>query len=491
MDDIQGLIRFGYRHQTQACFLLLRVREPEAARAWLGTVHVTTATTEAQPPQTVLQLALSSEGMKALGVPSKIIDAFSPEFVAGMSGDANRERRLGDVGANGPSHWQWGSGRNVPHVLVLLYALPGFFDDWRREVETQCAAGFETLACLPSSDLQGSESFGFADGISQPQLDWARQRPVRDAEQLTYTNLSCLGEYLLGYPNEYGCYSDRPLLDPQSDTATMLPRAEDAPTLADLGRNGSYLVLRQLRQDVHGFWRYLDEQAGGNAEQRERLASVMVGRKLNGDPLIETKEKDHPKNSEGTTPDLNSFNYQSDPQGLRCPLGAHVRRTNPRNADMPTGAPGWVSWLTRTLGFDADALKQDLVASTRFHRLLRRGRPYGAAVPIAQVLMDASNVPDTGLNFICLGANIARQFEFVQGAWIAANQFDGLPNESDPLLGNRLPTHQGVRTDGYSMPKVDGPDERLTSMPQFVTVLGGAYFFLPGIRALRYLATKR
>jgi deferrochelatase/peroxidase EfeB len=143
----------------------------------------------------------------------------------------------------------------------------------------------------------------------------------------------------------------------------------------------------------------------------------------------------------------------------------------------------------RTLGFDSAALDQDRVASTRFHRLLRRGREYGVGVPMAQALAAPAVSTETGLHFICLGANIARQFEFVQNAWAMGVHFDGLPNESDPLLGTRLPAADGTATDGFSIPREGGADERLAGLPQFVSVLGGAYFFLPGIRALRFLAT--
>jgi Dyp-type peroxidase family len=492
LDDIQGLVRFGYKHHTEASFLLLRVTEREAARAWLATAPVNSAATIELPPPTVLQVAISSEGLRALGVPDRIVDAFSPEFIAGMSSDASHARRLGDVGANDPARWQWGASPRTPHVLVLLYALPGRLGEWQRSVQAQCAGGFEVLACQASSDMQGLEPFGFVDGISQPELDWGRQRAASDAEQLTYSNLSCLGEYLLGYPNEYGSYTERPLIDPRHDGQTMLPRAEDAPDLADLGRNGSYLVMRQLLQDVRGFWQFLNRQAGGNSDQREALAATMVGRTRQGQPLVAlTQEAANVTVPANAVPDLNAFTYHSDPQGLRCPLGAHVRRSNPRNGDLPDGGPGLISWLKRTLGFDAPALQQDLVASTRFHRLLRRGREYGATVTPEQALVEASGNADPGLHFICLGANIARQFEFVQGAWIMATQFNGLPNERDPLLGTRLPMPDGTNTNGFSMPQAGAPDQRLNALPQFVTVLGGAYFFLPGIRALRYLATTR
>jgi Dyp-type peroxidase family len=482
-DDIQGLLRFGYKHHTEACFLLLRVKHPAAARAWLDTAPVTSAVPTEPPPATVLQLAFTSAGLHALGVPDDVVQAFSAEFLDGMAPNpvhnsahnSARSRRLGDIGANAPQHWQWGTAERLPHVLVLLYALPGQLARWQQQIETACAPGFDTVRRLPCSDRGSTEPFGFADGLSQPQIDWQRTRAAVDAEQTTYSNLGCLGEFVLGYPNEYGGYTDRPLVP---DTPT-LPLAEDRPDHADLGRNGSYLVLRQLQQDVHRFWQTLDQQAHGDPALREQLAAALVGRTRQGTPLEPSTDASDP----------NAFGFDADPRGTRCPLGAHIRRANPRTADLPPGPPGVLPWLQRTLGFDAPALDQDRVAASRFHRLLRRGRAYGAQATPAQALAGPASVADTGLYFISLGAHIARQFEFVQGAWLNAPHFNGLPCESDPLLGHRQPTPEDLPTDGYRMPQAGGPAQRLQGLPQFVTVRGGAYFFLPGIRALRYLAS--
>jgi deferrochelatase/peroxidase EfeB len=489
LDDVQGMLRFGYKHHKEACFLLLRVKNAAAACAWLARAPVTNAVTADPLPRTVLQVALSSEGLRALGIPADIIDGFSAEFIEGMSADADRSRRLGDVGPNAPSHWEWGAGVRVPHVLVILYALPGLLGEWRQSIEVQCDAGFEQMACLLASDMRDVEPFGFVDGISQPEIDWERRRPPRDQEQLAYTNLSCLGEYLLGYPNEYGLYTDRPLLDLQREGAGLLPMAENPTGKADLGRNGSYLVMRQLSQDVQGFWRFLDQQAGGDPALRQRWAEAMVGRTLRGKPLVGGKRQ--ALTGDAAAIDLNAFTYESDPKGIRCPLGAHIRRTNPRNADLPPGSPGLVSRLKRMLGFDAGALAEDLVASTRFHRLLRRGRDYGVQLSLTQALSDTPVVGDSGLYFICLGANIGRQFEFVQNAWVMGTKFNGLRNEGDPLLGNREAGADGAPNDEFSLPRSDGADERLGGLPRFVTMRGGGYFFLPGIRALRYLAGSR
>jgi deferrochelatase/peroxidase EfeB len=489
LDDVQGLLRFGYKHLTEACFLLLRVKDPAAARSWLAQAPITSAMKADPLPQTALQVALTSEGLRALEVAPDLLAEFSAEFVAGMASDAARARRLGDIGANDPSGWQWGTGERVPHVAVLLYARSGRLAAWEQEIKAQCEAGFVRIERLSTSDLHGMEPFGFLDGISQPQIDWERKRPVRDQDQLEYSNVSCLGEFLLGYPNEYGLYTPRPLLTPQRDPDFLLPRAEDAPDQADLGRNGCYLVLRQLHQDVQGFWRELDRQANSDVDLCERLAEAMVGRKKTGEPLVVPREESVAGNTPAQRSNLNNFTYEADPRGLRCPLGAHIRRMNPRNADVPPGPPGILSRLWRMLGFNAAAREQDLVASTRFHRLLRRGRPVCAGVTPALSATPSSLGTETGLHFICLVANIKRQFEFVQSAWLVGSKFAGLTGESDPLLGHRLPDPGDSPTNSFSIPQAGSPDCRLNNLPQFVTVQGGAYFFLPGIRALRYLAT--
>ena len=473
-DDIQGLVRFGYPRLKQACFLLLRVTNPEAARAWIAQAPVTSATKLESPPETALHIAFTSAGLRALDLAEDIIEGFSSEFIVGMSSDSSRARRLGDLGDSDPGCWQWGgSSHKMPHVMVMLYAMHGGLEEWGSKAMSQAEEGFEQLALLTTSDLDGVEPFGFVDGISEPTIDWERERPARDVELSDYTNRSCLGEYLLGYPNEYGEYTDRPLLDALRDPDAILARAEDAPDRADLGRNGSYLVLRQLKQNVADFWRFIDEQVQGDPVRGKELAEAMVGRTMKGEPLM-----GHPQETiDGENDPRNTFTYRSDPKGLRCPVGAHIRRSNPRNADLPPGEPGFISWAARTLGFDAEGLANDLVSSTRFHRLLRRGREYG--VPPHE---------ETGLHFICLGANIARQFEFVQSAWLSGLRFDGSRDESDPLIGNHLPREDGTATNTFSMPIDSGPDARVCGLRQFVTVMGGAYFFLPSLRALRYLS---
>jgi deferrochelatase/peroxidase EfeB len=485
--DIQGLVRFGYGALTEASFLLLRISDAAAARAWLGSAPISNAVELPAAPATALQVAFTYEGLLALDVSEDVLAGFSAEFCSGMSGDENRSRRLGDVAQNAPQYWQWGGPDKVPHLAVLLYARENQLASWSQTIRgPHWDTAFELLECLPTSNLFGVEPFGFTDGISQPTVDWKQQRQVKD-DQLEYGNLVSLGEFLLGYPNEYGKYTDRPLLPATTDNASVLPAAEDVPGLRDLGRNGTYLVLRQLKQDVRGFWQFANKQAGPDPQARQQLAESMVGRTLEGKPLASLCDQPIAGVDADDVP-LNQFTFDSDAEGLRCPFGAHIRRANPRTNDLPGASNTLFSKLEHMLGFGEKAsFGNDVIASTRFHRLLRRGREYGPGLPVEEALQPAPpNDIERGIHFISLGANISRQFEFVQGAWLMSSKFGGLTGESDPLLGNREPIPGCPITNTFSLSRENGMDCRLSGIPQFITVRGGAYFFLPSLSALRF-----
>ena len=475
--DMQALLRFGYSKLPMSCYLLLRVAQPSAARAWLRSAPVTTAALMEAPPAAVCQVAFTAAGLRALEIPESVLAGFSEEFNSGMAGDENRSRRLGDTGANDPSGWAWGGPHaGEPHLLVLLYATPENLDGWRRQVQGDAfETAFELMWELGASAESSREPFGFEDGISQPEIDWWEEVRTGPHERDRYSNFLALGELALGYRNEYGLYTGRPLLEAGS-RADALPRARDNPALRDLGCNGSYLVLRQLAQDVSGFWRYLDEQAQGDPQERERLGALMVGRRRDGTPVV-------------AAAGLNQFTYDGDPHGRQCPMGAHIRRANPRTGDFPPGVTGLLTRLIRTLGFRRRHPLDDLVAASRFHRLVRRGRAYGPELAPEEALAGQGNA-EQGLHFVGLGANISRQFEFLQSAWSMSAKFAGLEAESDPLLGNREPLPGAIGTDSFSIPRVQRPARTLRDIPRFVQVQGGAYFFLPGIRALRYIAEE-
>lgn len=491
--DIQALARFGHGGLKEARFLLLAIVDAVRACEWIRGASVNSAEWSESPPQTALQIAISAEGLRELGVCDDLIEQFSDEFIVGMSADSNRSRRLGDVADNAPDQWAWGGSADaVPHLLLMLYAKTDQLTTWSENVlDQRFGEAFKIIADLDTTDNDSIEPFGFTDGISQPNIDWGREQSTDLHQRDRFSNLLSLGELLLGYPNEYGQYTERPLIDPASDPQSLLlPTAEEQPHLRDLGRNGSYLVMRQLHQDVPAFWKFMDQEAQGDHEKREQLASSMVGRQRDGTPLVErVVQPIEGIKTSGKQAVLNQFNFDNDPHGQQCPVGSHIRRSNPRTGDFPPGVTGLLSRLVRIFGFGRKHPGDDLIASTRFHRLLRRGRAYGEQLSEEEALKPEVQQVERGLHFICLVANISRQFEFVQNAWSMGAKFGGIQNETDPLLGNRQPLSNGASTNHFSQPDADGPAHCTHGMPQFVTVQGGAYFFMPGIRALRYMAS--
>jgi deferrochelatase/peroxidase EfeB len=485
--DVQGLVRFGYRHLRAARYAILGIRNPGAARAWLRQAPVTNAEYLQPPPPEALHVALSAAGLAVLGVPAAVRAAFSPEFLGGM-GEANRARRLGDVGTNAPSRWQWGGDASVPHVLVMFFTRDaGTLDGYvARTTSAVFADGFEVSQLLQTSDLDGVEPFGFADGLSQPAIDWD-QKTDPDSRRLDYSEVAALGEFVLGYANEYGKWTDRPIVTADAASAE-LPDAADDPGKKDVGRNGTYLVFRQLGQDVRAFWQFVHRAAGGDPAAMDRLSSALVGRTQKGEPLVKAAGRGPDGGSRDQLERLNRFTFDGDPRGVVCPVGAHIRRSNPRNTDYP-GRPTGLSKLVAALGFSSKEFRDDLVSPVRFHRVLRRGREYGPGLSPEDALRPAPpQEAERGLHFVCLNANIGRQFEFLQNAWLMSTTFADLCGETDPLVGIREPVPGCPASSDFTMPRPGGPAQRITGLPQFVTVKGGEYFFLPGVRALRYLA---
>jgi len=486
--DVQGLVRFGYAKMKEASYVHLRVKDVTAARAWLRSAPITSAVAKSPPPSTAIQVAFTAAGLEALGIAPSVLAAFSPEFLTGMT-EESRARRLGDVGGNAPAQWEWGYGTSLPHLMVMFFAEPGGLQALIQECRRNAwNAGFEEQRWLGTANFDGVEPFGFTDGISQPQIDWERQRDVT-RPQIDYSNVVALGEFLLGYPNEYNKYTDRPLIYADSASASDLFPAEDAPGKKDIGRNGTYLVMRQLRQDVRGFWQFLDRQADGNFAAAEKLATAFVGRTRAGDPLVPMQEQPIPGiGADREQVRLNHFTYTKDPKGAGCPFGSHVRRENPRNTDY-AGRPTGLAKLLTMLGFGPGGFRDDLVSPVRFHRILRRGREYGPELLPKHALAPAPpNDPERGLHFICLNASISRQFEFLQNAWTVNTKFSGLTDENDPLLGVREAIPGEPFSDNFTVQKDGALRRRLSGLPQFIAVRGGAYFFLPGLRALRYFA---
>jgi Dyp-type peroxidase family len=238
------------------------------------------------------------------------------------------------------------------------------------------------------------------------------------------------GEFILGYADEEGL----PARLPQPDM---------------LSRNGSYMAYRRLEEHVGAFRDFL-RQHGETAQEQELLAAKLMGRWRSGAPLVLAPDKDDP--ALGADPQRNNdFTYKKDdPFGYAVPLGSHIRRMNPR----------------------------DTAHNMNRRRMIRRGATYGPHLPD-----DApEDGRERGLAAFVVCASLIRQFEFAQNVWVNDKTFHELENERDPMGGN----HDGTLE--FKIPR--RPIRRkITGLPSFTTLRGGAYFFLPGIRALHYLST--
>jgi Dyp-type peroxidase family len=451
--DIQALVGRGFGSLDAARYVLLRVENAGAARERLRGLSMTTlAEAQARRLPRVRQVAFTAAGLRALELPVDGIPGFAPEFLDGLAGDPSRSRRLGDIEDSAPTLWRWGAGDAEPHILLIVLAAAGDIEAHLSETLGEMPGGAcSVLLVNAANGPVGREPFGFVDGISQPKVDWEGTLEPGGAEDRLYRDRVALGEFLLGHGNEYGFVPDHPVED-------------------GIGHNGTYLVYRQLEQDVAGFWRWVAQSAGTG--EAVAFAERMVGRGIDGDPLPAL-------GGEGA----NGFTFESDPDGAICPIGAHIRRANPRSGDDPRGRRGFLGDVVSSLGLKGSAM-HDAVASARFHRLLRRGRPYGPAPDPQAAIAGSISEEARGLHFICLNASLARQFEFVQGSWLASPYFGGLSGEQDPMLGNRCPVSGGMPTDAFAWHDAAGNPRLTAELPRFVTVVGGAYFFLPGIGGL-------
>ena len=175
----------------------------------------------------------------------------------------------------------------------------------------------------------------------------------------------------------------------------------------------------------------------------------VIGRWRNGAPLVTTPAAS-PAQFDPTAPGTNDFRYRTaDPDGLRCPLGAHIRRSNPRDA----------------LGFDGKL-------SFR-HRIIRRGMPYGTELPEGVYEDDGQ---ERGLVFVCFNASLSRQFESIQRQWLNDGNSFHLGEDSDYIVG------------GSGKMTIQGKPPFFLAQGPFVTTRGGEYLFVPGITALAAIA---
>lgn len=433
LDDIQSGVLRPRPTPYAATYILFRIDDPAGGREMLGRlsrVVTSAAQSNSAAGDTWLSVALTFQGLKALGVPEASLESFAWEFKQGM---AARAVVLGDTGASGPEHWEAPLGTPDVHVVLTAVApdadrLSAAVDRGRKAYEElEGVTAIWRQDCFIPPDEK--EPFGFKDGISHPAVEGSGI-PGTDPDDPPLK----AGEFLLGYRDEMGGLA--PVSTPEI-----------------LGRNGAYVVFRKLHQRVAAFRQYIRDQAQG-ADHEELLAAKMMGRWRSGAPLALCPLHDDPQLGADRLRN-NAFRYGDDPAGYSTPIGSHTRRMNPRDSNI--------------------------AGEVRLHRMIRRGTAYGPPLPEGVFEDDGA---DRGLMFTFIGAHIRRQFEFVQSEWMSNGVFAGLADAQDPVAG-------GPHGDGtFSIPRRPIP-KRLKGIPQFVVTRGGEYAFMPGLRALRWLSELR
>ncbi|HEV2556932.1 MAG TPA: hypothetical protein VGV17_24545 [Bosea sp. (in: a-proteobacteria)] len=520
--EAQGIVAtgFGKLEKGRALMLCFDWIEPvSGSGAWLGALRRVAPITNAVRPDgdrtRAAAFAVSWSGLSLMGLSETALNSFSRPFQEGMFQE-DRLRRLGDrrdgkwqptVRKGGPL-WSANTpllppidplpiGFHVPdpapdtrpaptpdtvHAILLLYGKTAAdIDAWTKDFAAviepygiRVVRARELSLDVMNEDKLVREHFGFADGLSQPLPYDAKGSVLLDEAPVVKPHPVQgvpLGEFLFGHVNGHG----EPALGPvapdntggfrsQPDPSVVgLHPVRDAEGFFDLGRNGSYLVVRELKQDVAAFWASMEANAKRIREQNPShlsaidarwIAERVVGRDVDGNLLCPGGVL--PRLPDGS-PDNDFEFWRNDVDGRGCPRGSHIRRSNPRDALAPD-----------------EGQRKDILASANNHRILRRGRKFGPRI----AERDKDDGGDRGLLFMCLNTDIARQFEFIQQTWLLNSSFATLYREVDPLVG----------PEGSMTVYVDKDPLRLIlHVETYVRFVGGDYYFLPSLPALKYL----
>jgi Dyp-type peroxidase family len=447
--DVQGFVLRGYTYPV-ASFIFLELGEPEPARKLIGSLVEQITTGECWDdgkPDSTLNIAFTYPGLVKLDLPDATLLSFPVEFFQGMKA---RGDILCDVGKNAAERWEpiWREER--VHVWLAVYAKSAEILETRRGELRQLVerdgggrviGAQDAAAIVLNGKPTSKEHFGYTDGFGNPDYLGVDRDTQPGQGKLTDKGTwepLATGELLLGYADEGG----------------ELPVAPVPHLLAD---NGTFMVYRKLHQNVKSFRDYLDSRAMTYPGGKEKLASKFVGRWRDGTPVELSPAKPDSNIVADKQKNVN-FTFGNDLGGMRCPLSAHIRRANPRDA----------------IGFNGGLVNR--------RRVTRRGLPYGQYVPEGEPVSDDG---EHGIVFMALNASLFRQFEFVQQQWIEYGNDARQGNDKDALLGNH---------DGKSRFMIQGTDDPSDTpfmcggLPNFVELRGGAYFFVPSMTALRMIA---
>lgn len=521
--NIQGniLTAYGRLGFPKGRFLLFHVEDADAGRAFVAAIRprVTTALRWESPrrpephgpvvqprPDVTVNIAFTYEGLAALRVPTRTLREMPDEFIDGMAARADI------IGDSAPTNnismwdgiWQPGDDDRRVHILVSLnaqmnpdgtpFAALDATTAWLRGL---CQPGgvrllpghrggnteFQEASAILVPDGKGGvkpvaqEHFGYRDGIGDPVFE-GQYPPGREADTVVGNGRLtadgkwqplATGEFLLGHPDEA-----------QETAEFAMPY--------DFSRNGTFMAYRKLHQNVVAFRDYIDTTGHAFAAYTgipanhgpATLMAKMAGRWQDGTPitiaptyeaweLIRDKRatawaKQDMVTFNAMERDLLRFTYQADPDGLSCPVTAHIRRSNTRDTlDPHFRSP--------------DPTERHGSTLNNRRRILRRGLPYGSAAGAA------NDSGEHGIIMLMVCASLFRQFEFVQQQWIQYGLDFNAGNDTCPIIGNHGADAKFV----IAAPK-SGTPFICDRPPQFVETRGGDYFFVPSMTSLRLIA---
>lgn len=468
LSDLQGNILSGHGRDNAVHLFVQFTCSDFDARVWLRETAESFVVSAADQLQAAKNfrlkgvnggifghIALSKAGYKALGfADADLPKALNPQdrrkghgysdvFAEGMKA---RQRFLMD-----PSVQSWDQGFQTEiHAVIIL-------------------AGDDAAHACNAGDYVAQSLQGFGKVVAREtgmglklQLDPNDKNSVAHVEHFGYVDGRSQPLFLQEQVDAEKSAGGTSVYDPSAPLSLVLVRD---PLGKDVSSFGSFLVFRKLEQNVRGWNRAVAALASELGVKQELAGAMSMGRFRDGTPVVS-------QGTSGRTDVPNDFDFATDPDGLRCPFQAHIRKTNPRG---------------EAVGVAGDTT----LASERGHRIARRGIPYGGR-------LTTSSVPEeqpeggVGLLFMCYQSDIWEQFEFIQRRWSnnpfflqpAKSNMGGYPQTGlDPVIGQTSDAFRNAPRPAAYWPKGWGKETTKVDaqMANFVTLKGGEYFFSPSL----------
>jgi len=388
------------------------------------------------PGTRYIGVGITRTGYSKLGIPAASVPGSAKPSARPFRNSMRADESVAILGDPAVSAWEEPYRHTIHAVVLIGDATKASVTATRAEIDALLTPKVELLGVeigrgQTNTHGDGIEHFGYVDGRSQPLF------LEEDVAAETHTPTGWNPRFALG---------------------RVLVPDKAAPNPAQ--HFGSFFVFRKLEQNVRHFHQAekdLADALGLTGADRPRAGATIVGRFRDGTPLVS-----HSKG--GFLPPANDFDYDKDAQGRRCPLHAHIRKTNPRGSGGGEDHPG-----------------------ERTHLMARRGQNFGTRSDDINATLPPSARPTggVGLLFMAFNSEISNQFEFTQSAWANSTSFPfGGPSEPglDQVIGH------GPRPKTKCPLKWDkAPTKTVNAAPQAVTMKGGEYFFMPSIAFLKAL----